>query len=100
MRPIILARLDKTRPAVLLTRSVALGYLTNVTIAPITSTIRGTSTEVPLGARNGLDHDCVASCDNITTISQADVIREIGLLHRDQETQLARAIANAFDLAE
>lgn len=36
--------------------------------APVTSTIRGLSTEVPVGRINGLDHDSVISCDNITTV--------------------------------
>jgi mRNA interferase MazF len=36
--------------------------------APITSTIRGITSEVRVGPRNGLDHDCVVSCDNISTV--------------------------------
>jgi len=99
MRPIVLVQLDKVRPVLVLTRDVALGYLANVTVAPITSTIRGLSTELRLGSRNGLDHDCVASCDNIATISKDSIIRQIGLLLEDQEEDLSKAIACAFDLA-
>ena len=51
------------------------------------------------GRRNGLDHDCVATCDNITTIAKTTVVRQIGLLLDDQEDELATAIASAFDLA-
>jgi mRNA interferase MazF len=98
VRPIVLVQLDKVRPALVLTRSVALEYLDRVTIAPITSTIRGISTEVPLGAGNGLDYDCVASCDNITTVSQSSIVKQVGLLLADQEDSLAQAIAAAFDL--
>ena len=49
MREICLVRLDKTRPAVVLTREAARAAMTKVTIAPITSTIKGLSSEVPVG---------------------------------------------------
>ena len=94
-----MVQLDKARPALVLTRSIALSQLTKVTIAPITSTVRGLSTEVPLGARNGLVHDCVASCDNITTIPQTAIIRQIGILLPDQEPHVTDAVAAAFDLS-
>jgi len=53
MRPIYAAHLDKTRPVLILTREVVRPHLSRVTVAPITSTIRGLSTEVPVGAANG-----------------------------------------------
>ncbi|MCL2804293.1 MAG: type II toxin-antitoxin system PemK/MazF family toxin [Micrococcales bacterium] len=98
MRPIVLVRLDKTRPALILTRSVALDHLSKVTIAPITSTVRGLSTEVSLDSANGLDHPCVASCDNLTTVPTSAIVRQIGLLLDSQEADLTRAIACAFNL--
>ena len=98
MRPIHLARLDKTRPVVLLTRELVRPYLTNVTVAPITSRIRGLATELPAGPANGLDHECVVSLDNIVTIPVADLGRHIGYLLPDQELALTEAIHAAFDL--
>ena len=98
MRPIYLARLDKTRPVLVLTRELIRPHLTNVTVAPITSTIRGLSTEVPVDRRNGLDHDSVVSCDNVQTIPAADLRRQIGQLLPDQEAELSVAIRVAFDL--
>lgn len=98
MRSIALVRLDKPRPALLLTRATALPLLSWVTIAPITSTVRGLTSEVPVGARNGLDHDSVVSCDNITTVRREAVGATIGLLFDDQEPALARAISDAFQL--
>ena len=68
------------------------------TIAPITSTIRGLSTEVPVGAGNGLDHDSVVSCDNITTIPRGAIGKLIGYFHPEQEPALAMAITTAYDL--
>jgi mRNA interferase MazF len=98
MRTIALVQLDKRRPALILTRQSKLHLLTWVTVAPITSTIRGLTSEVPVGPRNGLDHDSVVSCDNITTVRRAAVGEAIGVLLDDQEPQLARAISDAFEL--
>ena len=98
MRPIHIARLDKPRPVVVLTRELIRPRLTNVTVAPITSTIRGLSTEVPVGPRNGLNHDSAISCDNIQTIPKIQLGRLIGYVHPDQEPTLAEAISLAFDL--
>ena len=98
MRAIVLATLDKRRPALVLTRRSKIQLLTWVTVAPITSTIRGLTSEVPVGSRNGLDHDSVVSCDNITTVPTSAVGETIGLLFNDQEPALARAISDAFDL--
>jgi len=98
MRSIALVRLDKFRPALILTRVSGLQSLNSVTVAPITSTVRGLSTEVPVGRRNGLDHDSVVSCDNITTVRKEAVGDIIGLLFDDQEPALARAVNDAFAL--
>ena len=98
MRPIAIVRLDKPRPALILTRQSKLHLLTWVTVAPITSTIRGITSEVPVGPRNGLQRDGVISCDNITTIRKDVVGATIGLLFDDQEPALARAISDAFEL--
>lgn len=98
MRPIYTARLDKTRPVVVLTREVVRPYLERVTVAPITTTIRGLSTEVPVGRANGLAHPSVISCDNIVTVPKSALGRQIGYLLPAQEAGLATAIHAAFDL--
>jgi len=99
MRPIHLATLDKTRPVLILTRAQVLPFLNSVTVAPVTSTIRGLSTEVPVGSANGLDHESVVSCDNVTTIPRTAIGRLLGYLQPAQERALGEAIAAAFDLA-
>jgi mRNA interferase MazF len=65
MRPIYMAQLDKPRPVVVLTRELVHNSMTNVTVAPITSTIRGLYSEVRVGKENNLDGPGVISCDNI-----------------------------------
>jgi mRNA interferase MazF len=98
MRPIHVARLDKTRPVLVLTRELVRPHLTAVTVAPITTTRRGLSIEVPVDQRNGLDGPSVVNCDNIVTIEVADLGEQIGILLEAQERQLAAAIQAAFDL--
>lgn len=98
MRPIHVARLDKTRPVLVLTRELVRPYLTRVTVAPVTGTIRGLSTEITLGPANGLDHTCVVSCDNIVTVPKSALGRQVGQLLPAQEAALTAAIYAAFDL--
>jgi len=98
MRPIHVARLDKTRPVLILTRELVRPHLTSVTIAPITTTIRGLSTEVRVDQANGLEEPSVVSCDNITTIPADALGARIGVLLDPQELALSEAIQAAFDL--
>jgi mRNA interferase MazF len=98
MREIALAHLDKSRPVLILTRELARSAMTRVTVAPITSTIKGLSSEVPVGRSNGLDHDGVASIDNTVTIPARSLGRTLGFLTDAQERDLARAVVLAFDL--
>ena len=98
MREICLVRLDKTRPALVLTRAAARGAMTKVTIAPITTTIKGLSSEVRVGPDNGLDHDCVVSLDNVLTVPVSTLGRTLGYLRAEQEAQLVRAVVLAYDL--
>jgi mRNA interferase MazF len=98
MRPIHLATLDKTRPVLILTRELVRPHLSRVTVAPITSTVRGLSTEIPVGPANGLEHSSVVSCDNVVTIPAAALGPQIGQLLPEQEPILTAALHAAFDL--
>lgn len=98
MRPIHTAQLDKSRPVLILTRELVRPHLSTVTVAPITGTIRGLSTEVAVGPANGLQKPSVVACDHVTTIPVNALGERIGLLLDDQETALSEAIRNAFDL--
>jgi len=98
VREICLVHLDKTRPAVVLTREAARGAMTKVTVAPVTSTVKGLSSEVPVGPGNGLDHECAIALDNVVTVPTSALGRTIGHLTDAQEAQLARAVVLAYDL--
>ena len=69
-----------------------------VTVAPITSTVRGLSSEVSVGRRNGLEHDSAVNLDSITTIPREALVRPVGALLQEQEDALTRAFHAAFDL--
>lgn len=73
--------------------------MARVTVAPITTTARGLSTEVPVGPANGLDSPSVVSCDTIVTIPKAALGQEIGFLLPAQEEALTAAIQATFDLS-
>jgi mRNA interferase MazF len=98
MRSIHIAQLDKARPVLVLTRELVRPHLNTVTVAPITTTVRGLSTEVPVDAANGLASASVVSCDNVTTIPKAALGEQIGRLLDSQEGSLSQAIRAAFDL--
>jgi mRNA interferase MazF len=98
MRPIHVVQLDKARPVLVLTRELVRPHLATVTVAPITTTIRGLSTEVHVGDANGLATSSVVSCDNITTVPAEALGAQIGLLFDPQEFELSAAIQAAFDL--
>lgn len=82
----------------ILTRELVRPHLRTVTVAPITTTVRGLSTELRVDTTNGLTAPSVVSCDNITTIPSDVVGEQIGVLLDSQEPALSEAIAAAFDL--
>jgi mRNA interferase MazF len=98
VRPIHTADLDRTRPVLVLTRELVRPHLARVTVAPITTTVRGLSTEVPVGRANGLQAAGIVSCDTIVTVPVATLGRQIGFLLPAQEESLTNAIHAAFDL--
>lgn len=65
------SRPDKKRPVVVLTRDSVLEYLGEVTIAPITSTIRDIPSEVALGPSDGLPRECAVNLDHVQTVSKS-----------------------------
>lgn len=86
------------RPAVIVTRQVAIPFLANVTVASITTRIRGLPTEVRLDRDQGLDDDSVVNCDNLFTVSKVRIGRVRGRLGPQQTHQLRIALAIALEL--
>lgn len=92
-----LADLDKTRPVIVLTRDPLGRLLHSVIIAPVTSTIRGLSTEVPLGRDDGIRHPSVANLDNIQLLARDRFRRRIGRAQPATMRALCVALSVAVD---
>jgi mRNA interferase MazF len=73
-----LAELDKRRPVVVLTRDPMGRVLHSVIVGPVTSTIRGLSTEVELSEDDGVHRPCVVNLDNIQLVPRARLVRRVG----------------------
>jgi mRNA interferase MazF len=98
MREIHLARLDKVRPCLVLTREAVRPYRTEVTVAGITRSDRGLSTKVRVGADGGIDVPSFINMDDIQTISTDNLIRFVGVFPDEREPELTAAVLAAFDL--
>ncbi len=83
---------DKRRPVLVLTRTSAISYLHEVTIAPITSTIRSIPSEVKLGFDDGMPQDCAVNFDHIQTVPKVKIGRLIATLSPEKMMQAASAI--------
>lgn len=94
-----LARLDKVRPIVVLTRDPFGRVLQSVIAAPVTTTIRGVSTEVVLGANDGLRLRSVASVDNVQLVSRDRLMRRVGRATAPSMKAICRALALATGCA-
>jgi len=89
---------DKKRPVLILTRDSVLDYLGEVTIAPITSTIRDIPSEVVLSKIDGMRKDCVINFDHIQTVSKGKIGSFISRLSPEKLNQVKMAIAFSLDL--
>jgi mRNA interferase MazF len=89
---------DKKRPVLILTRDSILEYLAEVTIAPITSTVRDIPSEVFLSKQDGMTKDCAINFDHIQTVSKGKMGSLITTLSTDKLEQVRAAIEFAMDL--
>ena len=83
---------DKTRPVVILTRDNIIPLLSHVTIAPITSTIRGAVSEVLLTEEDGMKRPCAVNLHHTITVSQSKIGRRLGQLSTERMEQICRAL--------
>ncbi len=89
---------DKKRPVLILTRDSVLEYLGEVTIAPITSTIRDIPSEVLLTRDDGMRRDCAVNCDHIQTVSKGKIGALVATLAVEKLVQVRDAIRFALDI--
>ena len=91
-------RPDKKRPVVILTRDSVLEYLNEVTIAPITSTVRNIPSEVFLTKADGMLRDCAVNCDHLQTVSKGEIGSLITSLPSAKMVDVGQAIRFALDI--
>ncbi len=89
---------DKKRPVLVLTRDSVLGYLGEVTIAPVTSTIRDIPSEVLLTRDDGMRKDCAINCDHIQTVSKGRVGALVTTLTSEKLEQVRDAVRFALNI--
>ena len=88
---------EKGRPYLVLTRDEAIPVLGTILVAPVTRTVRGIPTEVPLGSEEGLPSEGVATLDNVLTFPKAMLIRRMGVLAPSRREESCEALRAAVD---
>ena len=83
---------DKKRPVVVLTRNSAIGYLSTVTVAPITYTMRGVPSEVRLDEEDGLKDPCAVNLHNPVTVSQGRLGKRVAQLSSSRMDEICAAL--------
>jgi mRNA interferase MazF len=84
----------------ILSRDPVIEYLGEVTIAPVTTTIRDIPSEVLLTKADGLPRECVVNCDHLQTISKGKIGPLIATLSTSRMEEVAKAISFALALME
>ena len=87
---------DKTRPVLVLTRTSALGFLNAVTVAPITSAVRGVPSEVVLDEEDGMKSRCAVNLHNAVTVSQRRMGRRVSRLSASRMDEVCSALRFAL----
>lgn len=87
---------DKKRPVLILTRQSALGFLGEVTIAPITSTVREIPSEVLVTREEGVPRDCAVNLDHVQTVPTARIGALITTLGSDRMAEVRSALLFAL----
>jgi mRNA interferase MazF len=87
---------DKRRPVLILTRDSILEYLAEVTVAPVTSTVRDIPSEVALTKEDGMPRECAVNLDHVQTVSRSKIGSLITTLRPEQMTELRSALLFAL----
>ncbi|MCI0636311.1 MAG: type II toxin-antitoxin system PemK/MazF family toxin [Actinobacteria bacterium] len=88
---------EKGRPYLVLTRDEAIPVLRTILVAPVTRTVRGIPTEVPLGPEEGLPTQGVATFDNVLTFPKSMLVARIGALSAGRGAEPCEALRAAVD---
>ena len=94
------AQPDKKRPVLVLTRNSIIEYLGEVTVAPITSTIRDIPSEIALTTLDGMPRDCAVNLDHLQTVPKAKVGALISTLSAKRMADVRQALFFALGFDE
>ncbi len=83
---------QKRRPVLVVSRDEVIPVVNNVVVAPVTSTIRSIPTCIPVGPDQGVDHDSVATFDNLAAVPKSTLTRRLGSLGIDGQRQICHAL--------
>ena len=83
---------SKRRPVLIVTRDEVIAVVNNVVVAPVTSTIRNIATCVPVGRDQGIDHDSVATFDNLAAVPKSVLTVRLGALGVGGRQQICKAL--------
>lgn len=87
----------KRRPVLVVTRNEVIPALNNVVVAPVTSTLRDIPTCVPVGPDEGIDHESVASFDNLAAVPKSVLTNRLGALGPGGHRQICGALDAVAD---
>jgi mRNA interferase MazF len=90
----------KPRPVLVVTRDEVLDVRANVTVAEVTTQVRGLVVEVPIDAGTGIERASVVNCDGLHTVSQRRLSRRLGVVADDTLNEVCGAIAIALGCDE
>jgi len=89
---------DKKRPVIILSRSSIIDYMGEVTVAPVTTTIREIPSEVYLSPVDGVPRECAINFDHIQTVAKGKIGSLIATLPANKKSEIKEAISFALDL--
>lgn len=83
---------QKRRPVLIVSRNEVIPVVNNVVVAPVTSTVRDIPTCIPVGADEGIDHDSVATVDNLAAVPKSVLTQRLGALDVGGRSRICAAL--------
>lgn len=84
------------RPVLVLTRDPVADRIGAVVVVACTRTVRGLTSELPLGPDDGLPEACVASFDNVHTVRKGALRRRITRLSETRMQDACRILERSL----
>lgn len=83
---------QKRRPVLVVSRDESIPVLSNIVVAPVTSTLRDIPTCIPVGPEQGIDHDSVATFDSLAAVPKSVLTTRLGRLGTGGRRQICEAL--------